>query len=228
MLDDIGISIDAVVYASRHRQTFLVNWCQYAIDSRVRQQKFTGIYHIVTNTHNMRLNNLLLSPVVALLSLDIVNAASWTFTDATLTVQSKGAGIGGARKDSYVFWKPSKKNECWWDSGYLPRNHLLRRSNWDQLIVWKSFLQHKMARQQRNHIRLFFFWRNLRRIWIFRIHWVSRSLEKQSWNWSDCSRECEHVLIDIEHERSSYTIHASSNQTYSQLTDSVVWIIDRL
>lgn len=41
---------------------------------------------------------------VALAALSVssaVHAASWTFEDATLTVQGKGAGVGGGVKEKY-------------------------------------------------------------------------------------------------------------------------------
>lgn len=44
------------------------------------------------------LHNFLTAGVLAL-SVAQALAASWTFTDATVSVQSKGAGAGGTRKD---------------------------------------------------------------------------------------------------------------------------------
>jgi oligosaccharyltransferase complex subunit delta (ribophorin II) len=32
----------------------------------------------------------------------IASAAAWSFEDATVSVSSKGAGVGGASKDQYV------------------------------------------------------------------------------------------------------------------------------
>lgn len=36
------------------------------------------------------------------LALSVANAASWGFEDATLSIQSKGAGVGGGIKEKYV------------------------------------------------------------------------------------------------------------------------------
>lgn len=44
------------------------------------------------------LNNLLTVGILALSATQAI-AASWTFTDATVSVQSKGTGVGGTRKD---------------------------------------------------------------------------------------------------------------------------------
>lgn len=48
----------------------------------------------------MRILKGLLSAAVLALSSGAATAASWSFTDATLSIQSKGTGVGGARKDS--------------------------------------------------------------------------------------------------------------------------------
>jgi len=40
-------------------------------------------------------------PVLALASA-VTAASSWSFEDATLTVQGKGAGVGGSVKEKYV------------------------------------------------------------------------------------------------------------------------------
>lgn len=47
----------------------------------------------------MRILSGLLSASVFALSATHALAASWTFTDATVSVQGKGTGVGGARKD---------------------------------------------------------------------------------------------------------------------------------
>ena len=39
--------------------------------------------------------------VVAILSAGAASAASWGFDDATITVQGKGAGVGGGLKEKY-------------------------------------------------------------------------------------------------------------------------------
>ncbi|KAI9702243.1 MAG: hypothetical protein M1820_006175 [Bogoriella megaspora] len=54
----------------------------------------------------MRLN----SEFVALLGATIVSAASWTFEDATLTVQGKGAGVGSGLKEKIDPKSPLSKS----------------------------------------------------------------------------------------------------------------------
>lgn len=51
-----------------------------------------------TGTKMKVLQSLLTAGVFAL-SVTQALAASWTFTDATVSVQSKGTGVGGTRKD---------------------------------------------------------------------------------------------------------------------------------
>lgn len=46
------------------------------------------------------LKNLLTAGIFALSTTQTI-AASWTFTDATISIQSKGTGVGGSRKDVY-------------------------------------------------------------------------------------------------------------------------------
>jgi oligosaccharyltransferase complex subunit delta (ribophorin II) len=47
----------------------------------------------------MRVLKSLLSASIIALSATNAFAASWTFADATVSVQSKGTGVGGGRKD---------------------------------------------------------------------------------------------------------------------------------
>lgn len=47
----------------------------------------------------MRVLHSFLTAGVLALSATQVFAASWTFADATVSVQSKGTGVGGTRKD---------------------------------------------------------------------------------------------------------------------------------
>lgn len=57
------------------------------------------ILNIDTTSTKMRLFNNLLTVGILALSATQAIAASWTFTDATVSVQSKGTGVGGTRKD---------------------------------------------------------------------------------------------------------------------------------
>ncbi|KAK5943017.1 hypothetical protein PMZ80_004022 [Knufia obscura] len=57
----------------------------------------------------MRILSGLLSASVFALSATHALAASWTFTDATVSVQGKGTGVGGARKDNLTPGKPLAK-----------------------------------------------------------------------------------------------------------------------
>lgn len=47
----------------------------------------------------MRVLHSFLTAGILALSATQALAASWTFTDATVSVQSKGTGVGGTRKD---------------------------------------------------------------------------------------------------------------------------------
>lgn len=49
----------------------------------------------------MRVLSSLLTLALFAFSTPTVLGASWTFTDATVSVQSKGSGVGGARKERY-------------------------------------------------------------------------------------------------------------------------------
>lgn len=50
----------------------------------------------------MRLFHSLLQASIIALSATPALAASWTFTDATVSVQSKGTGVGGSQKERYA------------------------------------------------------------------------------------------------------------------------------
>ncbi|KAJ9655008.1 hypothetical protein H2198_006053 [Neophaeococcomyces mojaviensis] len=57
----------------------------------------------------MRLFHSLLQASIIALSATPALAASWTFTDATVSVQSKGTGVGGSQKESLKAGKPLAK-----------------------------------------------------------------------------------------------------------------------
>ena len=44
----------------------------------------------------------ILFPLLALCAGNLASAASWGFDDATISVQGKGAGVGGGLKEKYA------------------------------------------------------------------------------------------------------------------------------
>ena len=69
------------------------------------------------STITMRFLHSFLSPLLLSSAFVVSAASSWGFEDATLTIQSKGAGAGGGLKERYAEPVPStvlrsKANSC--------------------------------------------------------------------------------------------------------------------
>lgn len=79
---------------------FLESWLQARESKDIKSSNLYFLAIEKCNFDNMRLT----APLLSLLSLAYTaNAASsWSFEDATLTVQGQGAGVGGGVKEKYA------------------------------------------------------------------------------------------------------------------------------
>ena len=59
----------------------------------------------------MRLSSQLLSLLLVLCASNICVAATWGFEDATVSVNKKGAGVGGGFKEKYGFSSPQASRD---------------------------------------------------------------------------------------------------------------------
>ena len=119
---------------------------------------------------------------VLLLSVHNVLAASWSFTEGSISVQGKGSGVGGGLKEKYTTLRCFIGLLANYSDSHLA-NLCLRLSNLGPRISSKSSLPHKTARLRNGHTRPSSYYRTLLHTSTYPILSQLKSLAKARSSW---------------------------------------------